>query len=98
VFTWGDNNCSPGPPDPVDSLVTLRFDAGLSTDTSVCPDMNQELDTNAPGAQRWGDVDCSGEVSPVDSLKLLRFDGGLSVDQEDPCPEVGSQISILSGV
>jgi hypothetical protein len=98
VFTWGDNNCSPGPPDPVDSLVTLRFDAGLSTDTGDCPDMDQELDSNDVDNGRWGDIDCSGEVNPVDSLKLLRFDAGLEVTQNGECPELGSQIAILSGV
>ncbi|MEX0682184.1 MAG: hypothetical protein WD904_01335 [Dehalococcoidia bacterium] len=94
---WGNNNCSGDPldqPDPVDSLLTLRHDAGLSTSTGDCPEMGQVVEVANASPHPWGDVDCSGEVNPVDSLKLLRFDAGLSVDQPVGCPEIGDEVLV----
>lgn len=90
--TWGDNNCS-GSADPVDALLTLRFDAGQSTNTGECPEMGGAVSANGV-SRAWGDIDCSGDVGPVDSLKLLRFDSGLSVAQEPGCPEMGGPVSV----
>ncbi|MEX2390898.1 MAG: hypothetical protein WD904_04810 [Dehalococcoidia bacterium] len=91
---WGDANCS-GESDPVDSLLTLRFDAGLSTNTGDCPPMGEVVEVANASPHPWGDVDCSGEVNPVDSLKLLRFDAGLPVAQEPDCPPIGDTVSVL---
>ena len=91
---WGDDNCS-GEADPVDSLVTLRHDAGLSTDTGECPNMGQVVEVANASPHPWGDVDCSGGVDPVDSLKLLRFDAGLEVAQEGGCPELGAEVLVV---
>ncbi|MEX1195413.1 MAG: choice-of-anchor L domain-containing protein [Dehalococcoidia bacterium] len=90
---WGDDNCSQSP-DPVDSLITLRFDAGLDTITNECPEMGDVVEVVNASPHPWGDVDCGGEVNPVDSLKLLRFDAGLNVVQEEGCPEIGSAVEI----
>ncbi len=43
TLIWGDDNCSGGA-DPVDSLLTLRFDAGLPTNTGDCPNMGAVVD------------------------------------------------------
>ena len=43
---WGDNNCS-GNADPVDALLALRHDAGLTADTGDCPEMGEEVDVQA---------------------------------------------------
>ena len=91
---WGDANCS-GQLNPVDSLLTLRHDAGLGIDTGACPAMGTEIDVLNASPHIWGDVDCSGSLSPVDSLKILRFDAGLSVAQEDGCPDMGAQVQIV---
>ncbi|MEX1193993.1 MAG: chromosome condensation regulator RCC1 [Dehalococcoidia bacterium] len=91
--TWGDHNCS-GDADPVDSLLTLRFDAGLSTNTGDCPGMGVVVDVASASPHPWGDIDCAGDVNPVDSLKLLRYDGGLNVAQEPDCPAVGTAVTI----
>ena len=91
---WGDGNCS-GSTDPVDSLLTLRFDAGLSTNTGDCPNFGQVVDVAFASPHIWGDIDCSGEVTPVDSLKVLRFDAGLSVTQEAECPVIGSEVLVV---
>jgi hypothetical protein len=88
---WGDDNCD-GSANPVDSLLTLRFDAGLST--STCRPMGLVVEVASASPHPWGDVDCSGTVDPVDSLKLLRFDAGLSVSQEPGCPQVGAAILV----
>jgi hypothetical protein len=83
------------PADPVDSLLTLRVDAGLDANTGDCPPLNTEVDVLNASLHIWGDVDCSGEMNPVDSLKILRFDAGLSVAQEDGCPGMGAAITIV---
>jgi hypothetical protein len=93
TVAWGDGNCS-GSADPVDSLLTLRYDAGLSAETGTCPEMGEVVDVQGASLHPWGDVDCSGAVDPVDSLKLLRFDAGLSVQQGAGCPQMGSQVVI----
>ncbi len=90
---WGDHNCS-GSADPVDSLLTLRHDAGLGANTGDCPNMGQVVDVQNASPHPWGDVDCGGEVTPVDSLKLLRFDAGLSVAQASGCPPIGVAVTV----
>ena len=92
--TWGDHNCS-GSADPVDSLLTLRYDAGLSTNTSDCPDFGQVVEVALASPHPWGDVDCGGDVTPVDSLKLLRFDAGLTVSQAQGCPLIGAEVLLV---
>ena len=91
--TWGDHNCS-GSANPIDSLLTLRHDAGLSANTGDCPDFGQVVDVAFASPHPWGDVDCGGDITPVDSLKLLRYDAGLSVSQADGCPLIGSQVLV----
>ncbi|MCI0838900.1 MAG: hypothetical protein J4O00_04640, partial [Chloroflexi bacterium] len=90
----GDHNCS-GSADPVDSLLTLRFDAGLATNTGDCPDFGQVVDVQNASPHAWGDVDCGGDITPVDSLKLLRYDAGLSVAQADNCPPIGAEVTVV---
>lgn len=93
---WGDANCSGGV-DPVDSLFTLRFDAGLGINTGGCPEMGAEVEVLSASPHVWGDVDCGGEITPVDSLKLLRFDAGLDVAQGQGCPGMGTSVTVVAG-
>ena len=95
VVAWGDGNCSGGAPNPIDSLLTLRHDAGLATDTGGCPALGTTVEVADASPHVWGDVDCSGGVTPIDSLKLLRFDAGLSVSQADGCPLIGSEVTVV---
>ncbi|HEY5625404.1 MAG TPA: hypothetical protein VIT93_02835 [Dehalococcoidia bacterium] len=90
---WGDHNCS-GAADPIDALLTLRYDAGLSANTGECPDFGQVVEVAGASPHPWGDVDCMNGVSPVDSLKLLRFDVGLNVSQAQGCPKIGTTVSV----
>ena len=92
-FIWGDANCSGGV-DPVDALLTMRFDGGLPTDTGDCPDMGDVVEIVDASPHPWGDVDCSGSADPIDSLKLLRNDAGLSVSQTGNCPLIGSEVQL----
>ncbi len=94
TLSWGDHNCS-GSADPVDSLLTLRYDAGLSANTGDCPALGTTVDVAFASPHPWGDVDCGGEITPVDSLKLLRYDAGLSVAQEVDCPPIGSEVLVV---
>lgn len=90
---WGDGDCS-GAVNPVDSLKTLRHDAGLGVDTGAgCPELGSEVQTGGDAAT-WGDVDCSGALNPVDSLKLLRHDAGLPVDKPSDCPSLGEFVVV----
>jgi hypothetical protein len=91
---WGDHNCS-GSVTPVDALLTLRFDAGLSTNTGACPDFGQVVEVLDASPHLWGDVDCSATISPIDALKVLRFDAGLSVSQAGGCPGMGTSIIVI---
>lgn len=91
--TWADNNCS-GSVDPVDSLVTLRADAGLSANTGECPEMGEVVDVALASPHPWGDIDCSGAMTPVDSLKILRHDAALGVTQAAGCPGMGADVVI----
>jgi len=96
AFIWGDNDCS-GSVTPVDSLLTLRYDAGLSADTGDCPDFGQVVDVENASPHPCGDIDCSGAVNPIDSLKLLRHDAGLGVTQEAGCPAINSEVTVVGG-
>ena len=90
---WGDDDCS-GDADPIDALLTLRFDAGLGRpEEPACPWIGHPVNVADASTHTWGDVDCSdeltGAINPVDALKILRFDAGLEVDQPTDCPEMG---------
>jgi hypothetical protein len=90
---WGDHNCS-GSPDPVDGLLNLRHDAGLSTETNECPEMGDDVNVQSHGTHPWGDLDCSGNADPVDGLKVLRYDAGLDVARPDDCPDPGQTVTV----
>ena len=87
TISWGDHNCS-GLVDAVDSLLTLRHDAGLGANTGDCPAFGDAVPAGGPQLV-WGDVDCDGAIGAVDALKLLRHDAGLPVQQPEGCPEIG---------
>ncbi len=92
---WGDSDCS-GAVNPVDSLKTLRSDAGLPVSkTGDCPEIASDVTVDGT-ARLWNDVDCGGAVNPVDSLKTLRYDAGLSVSQVAGCPDVGTTVTVSS--
>ena len=82
--------------DPVDALLALRFDAGLSANTGDCPTMGTVVEVAGASPHARGDIDCSGDVGPVDGLKLLRFDSGLSVAQEPDCPVIGGGVVVAA--
>jgi hypothetical protein len=94
---WGDAQCDEVA-GPVDSLITLRFDAGLSVNVGDCPPLAkpvQVLEVSAAGLvdpQPWGDVDCDEEINPVDALKILRYDAALNYTQEPDCPPIGAEV------
>jgi hypothetical protein len=102
-LVWGDHQCDEEP-NPVDSLLVLREDAGLGVNTNDCPPLGIPIEIlevtpaglgegdGDPGT--WGNVDCDNQLSPVDSLKILRYDAGLSVIQEQGCPPIGAEVTI----
>jgi hypothetical protein len=94
---WGDINCS-GASDPIDSLLILRYDAGLSVNTPAgCPLPDATVVASA-SAVEWADVDCGGSANPIDALKLLRADSGLPVNQPLDCPDIGETIFVVEAV
>jgi len=99
-LVWGDDQCDDDA-NPIDSLITLRWDAGLSVQLNGCPPMNQNIVLNSispagglDDPQIWGNVDCDASITPVDSLKILRYDAGLSVAQAAGCPLIGDGVNI----
>ncbi|HSP54087.1 MAG TPA: hypothetical protein VLS25_00735 [Dehalococcoidia bacterium] len=46
---------------------------------------------------KQGDVDCNNSANSVDALFLLRFGAGLAVAQHQPCPNIGTMLT-LAGV
>jgi len=99
-LVWGDDQCD-DEANPIDSLITLRWDAGLPVLLNGCPPMNQNITLNSisPAGglndpQIWGNVDCGPSITPVDSLKILRYDAGLSVSQAAGCPLIGDGVNI----
>ena len=94
TLVWGDVNCS-GESNPIDSLVLLRFDSGLSVGQPPgCPALGHQL-TAASAPFTWGDVDCSGGINPVDALKVLRSDAGLAVSKAPGCPDIGGALPVV---
>jgi hypothetical protein len=80
---------------PVDSLLILRFDAGLAVNTNGCPAMGTQLDVTIAVVRTWGDLDCSSLINPVDSLKTLREDAGLGYSKGDvTCPDAGQMVTV----
>jgi hypothetical protein len=77
----------------VDALLTLRFDAGMITETGSCLALGTGVRVE-DGVRMVGDIDCTGAIDPLDGLKLLRYDGGLSVAQEPNCVEIGSLVTV----
>jgi Tol biopolymer transport system component len=102
-LVWADAQCDEEV-NPIDSLLTLRYDAGIKSAQTPCPGFGAEVEVLGIGAsglgegdgdpQLWGDADCSTEINPVDSLKILRHDASLPVSQEEGCPPIGSDVMI----
>ncbi len=38
------------------------------------------------------DVDCDGDIDPVDALSILRWIEYLPVYQNEPCPDIGTEL------
>ncbi len=47
--------------------------------------------TPIPGANAFGNVDCSGFINSIDALKLLRAGAGLPYTQTEPCANIGTE-------
>ncbi len=61
------------------------------------PEGDIVIDVLVPGVGTemvWGDVDCDGDVDAVDALKVLRYVAGLPVLQTEPCPDIGSTVTV----
>jgi hypothetical protein len=92
---WADGDCS-GSVSPVDSLKTLKTDAGVPPTQTVagCPAWGSNVTVNGITV-KWGDVNCNGSVSPVDSLLVLKTDAGVPPAQTVAnCPALGSTVLV----
>lgn len=93
VTVKGDLDCD-GSVNPIDSLLLLRHDAGLSVNLpSGCQTIGSTVGSAArsPAAVHpKGDMNCNGSVNPIDSLLLLRHDAGLNVNLPAGCDAIGT--------
>jgi Tol biopolymer transport system component len=46
------------------------------------------------GGTQQGDIDCNGSADPIDALKLLRYDAGLGATHNDPCLDIGDEVTL----
>lgn len=46
------------------------------------------------GSSSWGDVDCDGSIQQLDLAAISRHVDGLPVPQVEPCPDIGTWVSI----
>lgn len=90
---WGDNDCSRSI-GPLDGLIALQFGAGLSPDTTDCPDVGEQVDVSGASIHPWGDIDCDGAADVDDAMDVLRFYAGLPVEPGDDCPAAGDTVVI----
>jgi hypothetical protein len=91
---WGDVNCKGDSATAADALAILRFVAGLSPNqTQPCPVIGGggQFGPGGGAALPFGDVDCSNSVTSVDALKILRYVAELPVQQNEPCPDIGTE-------
>ena len=65
-------------------------------DITFAPPTDGEVVIQQPPLKQ-GDADCNNSVSAVDALLVLRFGAGLGVNQNDPCPGIGTVLT-LAGV
>jgi hypothetical protein len=64
-------------------------------DCSVKVEAPTSTPTTAPGANSFGNVDCSQAINSVDALKVLRYSAALGYSQTEPCPDIG--IGVVQG-
>lgn len=65
------------------------------TDITFAPPAGGEVVIQPPLKQ--GDVNCNNSVNAVDALFVLRFVAGLGVNANEPCPDIGTVLT-LAGV
>ena len=67
-------------------------------DVELLPPPGDPSPTATPGdGLKQGDVDCNGHVTSVDSLKQLRHVAQLAVSQNEPCPDIGTEVASFFG-
>jgi len=72
---------------------TATDSAGNTSEFSQC----RTATGVAQPALKQGDVNCDNSVNAVDALLVLRFGAGLGVNQNEPCPDIGTVLT-LAGV
>jgi hypothetical protein len=93
---WGNDDCNLAL-DAVDALKKLQDLAAIPYQvTDPCFTIGDPVTVSPAGFGEltWGDTDCDGAVEAVDALATLRFIAALPVNQEQNCPEVGSDIFV----
>jgi hypothetical protein len=72
---------------------TATDPAGNTSEFSEC----QAATGVAQPSLKQGDVNCDNSVNAIDALLVLRFGAGLTVNQTEPCPDIGTVLT-LAGV
>jgi len=96
----GERHFTPFEEGECQAWILIQNSTNEPTNVSITyhdPEGDIVIDVLVPGVgtpRLFGDVDCSGEVNAVDALKVLRHVVGLEVSQTEPCPDIGSTVTV----
>jgi hypothetical protein len=76
--------------------IVIRLTDPNGADITFAPPADGAVIVGQPFLKQ-GDSDCNSSVNSVDALLVLRFGAGLGVNQNEPCPDIGTVLT-LAGV
>lgn len=79
----------------IEAIVTRLVDPD-GADITFAPPTDGAVIVEQPFLKQ-GDVNCNNSVNAVDALFVLRFVAGLGVNANEPCPDIGTALT-LAGV
>jgi hypothetical protein len=103
AFEYGAPEPSPSPtptptPSPTPTATATPTASASATPTPTASPASSATPTGSAGQELMqGDVDCDEDVDSVDALKGLRHVAHLSVQQDEPCPDIETEVASKFG-
>ncbi len=88
------NSPTPTPNEPTPTPTAPPGGPTPTPSTSASP---TPVPTGSPAGLTQDNVDCNGGVDAVDALKDLRYVAGISYSQDEPCPDIGTEVASKFG-